>query len=142
MLCPSDLSFLIQKPLSFMKSHLLIVDPSACVNSVLLRKFISCANEVKTIPQFLLYQSQFIWLYCKFFDTFWLELGMGWWMWIYLYFSVFRHPAWLTSLVKTLPFFPVHFWLVYQKSGTHRYMDLFLVLPLDFIDQWVCFVPK
>lgn len=95
----------MQKPLSVMKSHLLIVDPSACVNSVLFRKFISCANEVKTVPQFLLYQSQFIWLYGQVFDPFWFKLGMWWWMWIYLYFSVFCHPVCLTFIGEDAAFF-------------------------------------
>lgn len=46
------MSFARQKCLSFMISHLIIVDLSACTNSVLNRKPFSCINELQPIPYF------------------------------------------------------------------------------------------
>ena len=39
----------------------------------------------------------------------------------------------------TTTFSSVYFWLLYQKSGIHECVDLFLTLYLYFIDQHVCF---
>lgn len=41
--------------------------------------------------------------------------------------------------LKMLSFFLFYFWSVYQKSGTHMYIDLCLHLQLNFIDQYVHF---
>lgn len=48
------MSFLMQKDLSFLKSHVLIVDLSACAERSV-HKVFYCANEFKVIAHILLY---------------------------------------------------------------------------------------
>lgn len=53
-----------------MRSHLFIVDFSACAIGVLFRKFVSYANLFEAVPHFLFYQVQCVWFYAKVFDPF------------------------------------------------------------------------
>ena len=65
-------SLTMQKRLSFMKSHLLIVDLSAfflCST----QKVFSCANEFKAIPHRLLYQVFCVWFHVELFDPIGVE---------------------------------------------------------------------
>jgi hypothetical protein len=41
-------------------------------------------------------------------------------------------------LVKMLSFSIVYFWILYQKSGVYRYVNLFLDIQFHFIDQPLC----
>jgi hypothetical protein len=46
-------AFALKKNFSFMRSHLLIVDLSACTKIYSVQKVFSCGNEIKAIPQLL-----------------------------------------------------------------------------------------
>ena len=64
-------SFTLQKLFSFIKTHLLIVDHSANVNSV--QKVFSSTSKFKAIPYFLLYQVQCSWFYFEVVHPFGVE---------------------------------------------------------------------
>jgi hypothetical protein len=69
------MSFVLQKLFSFIRSHLLIVDPSACAIGV--QVVDSCASAFKDIPQFLFYQVQCFWFLTEVFDLLGLEFSVG-----------------------------------------------------------------
>jgi hypothetical protein len=61
-------SFALQKPCNFMRSHLLILDLTAQAVAVLFRNFFPCAHIFETFPHFLLYKFQCFWFYVEFLD--------------------------------------------------------------------------
>lgn len=109
------LSFAMQRLLSFLRAHLLMVDLSVYANRVLFRKSFSVPLSSRHFPPFS--QVQCNWFKVGVLDPFGLEF---------------------CAVVSMNPFgFIVYFWLLYQKLGVRRCVDLCLCLQIDSINQCV-----
>ena len=104
-----------------------------CSESYLLYQY------AQSYAPFLTYQFHCVKFYDVVFDSLGLELCSEWKAWLYLY-SAQSHSVLSIPLLKMLLFSSMYFWILYQKSGVHRYVSLCLHLQFESPDQYVCFL--
>lgn len=133
----------LQRPFSFMRSHLLIIDLRAYANSIMFRKVLClfvcfCASDFKDIPHFLFHQVQCIWFYIQIFDH--LELSLCRIISIALFGLLYMK---MTSLTRTIFWrcclFPLCISDFFMKNQVFIGVVLCMGLQFDSIDQCVCF---
>lgn len=132
-------SFIVQKLLSFMRGHLLMF--FVPVLSVSCSECRSCANEFKTTPHILFYQTEIIlvlWFRLMCFKLSFVQMVDT------DLFSFFcMQLSHMTSNIywRCCIFSRVYFWLLWEKkkSVVCRCMELCLGLQFDSIHLLVCF---
>lgn len=121
--------------INFMRSHLVIVDLSAHVISVLFRNLSPVLMHLRLFTTF-----SSIWF--SLFDPLRLDFCAGWWIWTYLYPYTLRYAVWTSSFVYDTFFFSsVYLWLFFFWKSI-RFLQVYglgLCLQLDSMDQSVCF---
>ena len=129
--------FALQKLLNFRRSHLLVIDLSACTAGVLLRKLSPVQVCSRLFPTFssICSISGFIVRSLFHLD---LSFVQGVDTDLLEFFYILTSSLDEHHLLKMLSFFPLYL-LLYQKSAMRMHLDLHLVLRFRSIDQTVCF---
>lgn len=133
-------SFIVQKFLSLVRCHLLMF--FVPVLSASCSECRSCANEFKTTPDFLFYQTEIILVLC-FRSLMYFKLSFVQMVDTDLFLFFCMQLSHMTSTIcwRCCIFSRVYFWLLWEKkkSVVCRCMELCLGLQFDSIHLLVCF---
>ena len=135
-------SFALQKIFNFMRLHLLSVDLSAWAISVLFRKSYPVPMSSRpspTLSSIRFNVSQFMLRTLIQLELSFVQGDKYGSICSLLLVDIQFDQHHLLEMFFLSFIFPVCSWLLYQRLGVHRYVDLCLGLQFDPIDQHVCF---